>query len=149
MSCFLPTRASDPRIQHLNTSRSLIPILNNSPFVPYSNIETPPNPYTHAHTHPYPLQPGHISMRGTKMKFKLFFKCRPTGQIRWSNLRVNKKNDLAGQGDPTRITPVSPGSIGRCRVGSTVSKFCRVGWGQEAFKNSRVGSGQVTIPQCI
>ena len=57
------------------------------------------------------------------MNSNLFSKCRPTGQIRGSNLRV-KINGLAGQGDPTRMKPVSHGSIGRWRVGSgRVRKF--------------------------
>ena len=58
-----------------------------------------------------------LSLRGTKMSSKLLLKSQPTGQIRGSNLRV-KNNGLAGQGDPTRIKPVSHGSIGRWWVGS-------------------------------
>lgn len=30
----------------------------------YSNTKTPPNLYLHVHFHPYPLQPGHISLWG-------------------------------------------------------------------------------------
>ena len=51
------------------------------------------------------------------MNTKWFLKSRPMGHIRGSNLRV-KINGLAGQGDPTRMKPVSHGSIGRWRVGS-------------------------------
>ena len=110
-------------------------MLTSTPLVSYSSIKTQPNPYTHARIHPYPLlQPSHLSLRGTKMTTKLFFKYRPTGQIRGSNLRV-KRNGLAGQGDPTRTKPVSHGSIGRWRVG-----WGRVGSGD--FQISRVGSGQ-------
>ena len=140
---------------------SLVPILHNTPLVSYSDIKTPPNSYTHARIHSYPLQPGHISLRGTKMNIKLFLKCRPTGQIRGSSFRV-KLNGLAGQVDPTRMKPVSHGSIGRWWVGSgqDVLKSCgsgrvkrfsnftgRVGSDREAFKISRFGSGQVNIPQ--
>ena len=79
------------------------------------------------HTH----YPGHTSLLGTKRNMKLFLKRRPTGQIRGSNLRV-KINGLADQGDPTRMKPVSHGSIGRWRVGS----------GQVNIPQSFRGSGQ-------
>ena len=72
-------------------------------------------------------------------------KCRPTGQIRGSNLRV-KKNGLAGQGDPTHMKPVSLGSIGRWRVGSGRDVFKFRGSGRvRRFSNLtvRVGSGRV------
>ena len=92
------------------------------------------------------------------MNIKLFLKCRPTSQIRGSNVRV-KVNGLAGQGDSTRIKPASHGSIGRWWVGSRrvasgqevskargsgrVGRFSnitgRVMSGQEAFRISRVG----------
>ena len=101
------------------------------------------------------------------MNIELFLKCRPTGQIRESNLRV-KISGLAGQGDPTRMKPVSRGSIGRWRVGSGrvwSGQQCfksrgsdrvesrgfqnlagRVGSSQRTYFFSRVGSGQLTRP---
>ena len=95
------------------------------------------------------------------MSIKLFLKCRPTGQIRGSNLRA-KINGFAGEGDPTRMKPVSHESIegGRSdRVGSGTFEISRVGSGRvrtlliphgsgrvKRLSNSR-GSGHVNIPQ--
>ena len=76
---------------------------------------------------------------------KLFLKCRPTGQIRGSDLRVNI-NGLAGQGDPTRMKLVSHGAIGRWRVGSGQEVLKSRGSGRvRRFSNltGRVGSGRV------
>ena len=83
------------------------------------------------------------------MNIKSFLKCRPTGQIRGSNLRV-KINDLAGQGDPTRLKPVSRGSFGRWRVGSGQKVLKSRGSGRVGsgdFQISRVGSGRVGSDQ--
>ena len=49
------------------------------------------NIHTHARIHSYPLQSGHISLRGTNINIKLRWECRRTGQIRGSNLRVKIK----------------------------------------------------------
>ena len=79
---------------------------------------------------------SYISLRDTKMNTNLFLNCRPTGQIRGSDLRV-KINYLAGQGDPTRMKP---------RVSRINRKVAgRDGSGQEASKISRVGSGHVNM----
>ena len=74
------------------------------------------------------------------MNIELFLKCRPTGRIRRSNLRL-KINGLTGQGDPTRMKPVSHGSIPRWRVGlgQDVLKYRGLGW----VGSGRVGSGRV------
>ena len=67
----------------------------------------------HARIHLNPRKPGHISLRGTKINITLLFfssKCRPTDRIRESYPRV-KIIGLAGQGDPTRMKPVSHGSL--------------------------------------
>ena len=71
------TRAFGSRIRHLNhfplfySKGSLTPILNSIPR-------------THARIHSNPLpgtvQPGHISLRGTKMNIQMFLKCRSTGR---------------------------------------------------------------------
>ena len=134
------TRAFGSRIRHgyhiplSYPESSLVPILNNTPLVSYSSIKTPPNLFTHARIHLYPLQLSHISLRETNMKASLFLNYRPTGPIRGSDLRV-RINGLAAQGGSTRMKPVSHGSIKRVAG--------RVGSGQEALKSresGRVGS---------
>ena len=120
-------------------------------LVSYSNIETPPNPYTHAHIHPYPLQPGQKSLWGIKMNIKLFLKCRITSRIRGSNPRV-KINGLAGQGHPTRdmarvsrVTRKVAGRVGSGQhaVGSGWVRRFSTRVGSRGFQNpaGRVGSG--------
>ena len=99
-SCFLLTRGSDPRIRLADPTLKpfplsypktiMVPILNNTPLVSCSNVKTPPNPYTHVRIHPFPLQPGHTSLRGTKNIVDLFLKCRPTGRIRGSRQMVSR-----------------------------------------------------------
>ena len=128
--------ASGSRTRHLKhlplsyPNTYLVPILNKTPLVSFSKSESPTNPHTHAPIHPYPLQPGRISLPGTRMTIKLFFKCRPTSPIRGSSMPV-MMNGLAGHGDPTRIKPVSHRSIGRRRVESgrvrTFSNITRSG----------------------
>ena len=65
----------------------------------------------------------HIAAGHEHEYYNDFFKRRPMAQIYGSNLRVKIINGLTGEGDPVRVIPVSPGSIGRTRW--------RVGSGQE------------------
>ena len=157
------TRASGSRIRHLKhfplsyPKASLVPIPNKNPSVLFSNNKTPRNPYeTHVRIHPYPLQPGHISLRDAKVNVELILKCRPTGRIGGSNSRV-EINSLASQGDPTRMKPMPDVSVGKWRIGSgrvgssqealKSRRPGRVGSGQRTFKISQVGSGQINTPQ--
>ena len=98
-------------------------------------MNTPPNLHAQVRIHPYSLQQGHISMRGSKMKINLFFKCRSAGRIGGSNPRVDR-NGFAGRGDPNCymacISRVSQDLAGR------------VGSGEEVFEMSRIRSGRVT-----
>ena len=124
------TRGADPTLEKLPAFRPkahLVPVLNNTPLVSKSSIETPPNAYFlkywHVGIHPYPLQPGHISLGSTQMKIFVVVEVSTRGPDPWVEI-----NGLEGCGDPTRDRPVSHGSIGTCPVGS----------GQEVFNISQV-----------
>ena len=86
-SCFPLTRGSDPRIRPADRilqklpsfcpTASLEALPNSTIFVrvSYSYIETPPKIHAHFRIHPYPLQQGHISLRGTTIDIDLCSKC--------------------------------------------------------------------------
>ena len=153
------TSSSGLRTRHLkhvplskHPKASLVPILQEYSFGIKFRHQTAPNPQTHAHSiHTHYSQATYISLWGTKINIKLFWECRPSGQIRGSNLRVKMFDFLADQGDPTRMKPVSHV---RKVAGRVVSTFFpnlvgRVGSGQKAFKVSWVDSGQANMPKKI
>ena len=139
-----PARGSDTS----STSRSLTERLfsrsntqySTPPLVSYSQIKTRPNPYTHARIHPYSLQTGHRSQRG------IVFEVSTHGSDPGVEPPRVKINGLACQGDPTRMKPVSHGSIGRWRVGLGQEILKSRGSGRVGprfFQLSRVGAGRV------